>query len=343
MAPCGIPRIDDLNSAAASATAIATGDSDSEAVGVAQQLLAGQGQPGLPNLLSPDYGVFGPRTTAAVEAFRAQQGLPAGNDIDTPCVQSLVQAPASSPIASRGYMTMVLDFPYTGLAKILSVVAQMEGAGKFSALNLNTDKAGLSFGLIQWAQKPGRLTEILQAFQSESAADFSRIFGDGDANLAAALIAHTEKPQGGVDPATGLTTDQDFDLINEPWVSRFRQAALFKAFQQAQVRTALKDFSQSSNLIQQYAPQLTSERAMGFMIDVANQFGNGGARSIFQAVAQAGMSVGDLLQAVADESVARIQDPWKAATQVRRQHFLATTFLSDDPFVNAVDQPVAAD
>jgi len=343
MALCGIPRIDDLNSGAATAISIGAGDSDKDSVGLVQQMLAGMGLPGLPNLLSPDYGVFGPKTTGAVQNFRVAQGLPAGNQVDVQCLQSLVQANPSQPVASRGYLTLVLDFPYSGLAKILSVVAQMEGAGKFGALNLNTDKAGLSFGLIQWAQKPGRLTEILMAFSNANPNDYARIFGAGDAGVAAQLIVHTQKSKGGIDPATGQSTDPAFGLTDEPWVSRFRQAALFKPFQQVQVQTALGDFSGSWNLIQAYAPQLTSERAVGFMLDVANQFGDGGLRSMYQAVVQDGMAVSDLLQAVADESVARIQDPWKSATQARRQHFLTTTFLSDGPFINSANPSVAAD
>lgn len=148
MALCGISRIDDLNSGTASATPIGPGDSDRDSVGLVQQMPAGLGQSGMPNLLSPDYGIFGPKTTAAVQDFRAAQGLPAGDEFDTQCMQTLVRADPAEPVASRGYMTLVLDFPYSGPAKILSVVAQMEGAGKFGALNLNTDKAGLSFGLI---------------------------------------------------------------------------------------------------------------------------------------------------------------------------------------------------
>jgi hypothetical protein len=54
------------------------------------------------------------------------------------------------------------------------------------------------------------------------------------------------------------------------------------------------------------------------------------------------MAVSDLLQAIADESVARIQDPWKTGTQGRRQHFLTTKFLSDGPFVNTDNPAVAA-
>lgn len=341
MALCGIPRIDDLNQAAAGATAIGPGDPDTESVGLIQGMLIGQGQKGLPNLLSPDYGKFGPVTTAAVQNFRAQQGLAAGNQVDSQTLQALVQAPAPSPILSRGYMTLVLDFSYGGMAKILSVTAQMEGAGKFAAMNLNSDKAGMSFGLIQWAQKPGRLTEILKAFRSASANDFANIFGGGDGSVSDEMIAHTQKPNGGIDSG-GETTDAAYDFINEPWVSRFRQAALFKPFQQVQVKTALDDFGKSMSLIEQYAPQLNTVRAIGFTLDLANQFGDGGARRIFQAVWQDGMAIPDVLQAMADESVARIQDPWKAATQVRRQHFISTNFLSDAPFVDSSGSGVAA-
>lgn len=331
MALCGIPRIDDLMAAVATAQPIQEGDPDAQTVGVVQQMLTGLGLGGLPNMLKSDFGVFGPATTAAVQAFRAHCGLPAGGTIDAACLKAMVTANAASAILSRGYMTLVLDFGYSGLGKILSVTAQMEGAGKFGALNLNTDKAGLSFGLIQWAQKPGRLAEIVQAFQMASAADFVGIFGGGDANVAAGLLAHTRLSHGGVD-GNGVTVNPAYDLVHDPWVSRFRQAAQFKPFQQVQVQTALNDFASSQKFLQAYAPQLTTERAVGFMLDVANQFGDTGARGLYQVVAKPGMTVMQLLQAVADESVARIPDPFKAGTQARRQHFLTTSFLSDGPF-----------
>jgi hypothetical protein len=76
MAPCGIPRIDDLHLGAVAAIPIGPGDMDTNSIGLVQQMLAGQGQAGLPNLLSPDYGVFGPRTIAAVQNFRASRVCP---------------------------------------------------------------------------------------------------------------------------------------------------------------------------------------------------------------------------------------------------------------------------
>jgi hypothetical protein len=332
MAPCGIARIDQLNAGVGGVAPIVPGDPDRQSVGVIQDFLTGHRQKGLPNLISPNYGLFGPRTTAAVRDFRAQQGLPVQDEVDVQTLQQMVQAPAAAPLLSRGYLTLVLDFQYSGLAKILSLVAQMEGAGKFSALNLNTDKAGLSFGLIQWAQKPGRLTEILRAFLTADSGEFIGIFGNGDPGLAGRLIAHTQEQHGGVDPDTGETTDPDFDLTDEPWVSRFRQAAVSRNFQPVQVTTALKDFSNSLTRMKQFAPEVKSERGVAFTLDLANQFGDGGARSIHNTVLRPGMSEADLLAAMADESVRRRPD-----SQARREAFLTTSFLSDGPFEAADD------
>lgn len=201
--------------------------------------------------------------------------------MDADTLQKLIETPAATPIACRGYLTLVLGFDYTGLTKLLSVTAQMEGSGKFGALNLNTDGAGLSFGLIQWAQRPGRLAEIVYAFCQAGAEDFARIFGYGTLPTAQGLLAHIRKPNGGVDPASGTTTDPDFDLIYEPWVSRFRAAAAFVPYQTVQVATALADFSQSYLRLRQYATDMTSELSVGFMLDLANQYGDAGAKSIW--------------------------------------------------------------
>lgn len=332
MASCGIQRIDDMNSGLASAAPIGPGDPDRDSVGVIQDFLAGHGITGMPNVLSIAYGTFGPVTTQAVRQFRSGQSLPPQDSVDTDALQRMVSAPATDPRGSRGYMALVLNFPYGGMNKVLSLVAQMEGAGRFSALNLNTDKAGLSFGLIQWAQKPGRLTDILIGFRSTSAADFARILGDGDANLADSLIAHTQKPNGGIDVATGQTTDPAFNLIQEPWVTRFKSAALFLPFQSTQVSVALSAFNSFYSQLRSFAPDITSERGVAFMIDLANQYGPGGAQSIYKAVHQPGLTESQLLAAITDESVSRIQDPFKQSARARRESFLNTGFLSDQAF-----------
>jgi hypothetical protein len=64
---------------------------------------------------------------------------------------------------------------------------------------------------------------------------FVDIFGEGDDRVADALIAHTRSLSGGVDPKTGVATSAAFDLVQEPWLSRFRAGALLIGFQQVQV------------------------------------------------------------------------------------------------------------
>jgi hypothetical protein len=241
----------------------------------------------------------------------------------------MIDQPAVDPRASRAYLTFVLHCPFTSLHKILSLVAQMEGTGKFAAVNRNTDRAGASFGLIQWAQKPGRLTEILDAFSSANREQFIAIFAAGDSAQADALLAHVRKPFGGVDPKTGDTTNSAFDLIEEPWLARFRQAAVFPRFQLSQVSLALDAFGKSCSRIRQYAPDLTSERAVGFMLDVANQFGDAGAQKLYNRAHQNGMRQLDVLEAIANESVAAMDDSLKAGVRARRDRFLETHLLSD--------------
>lgn len=330
-AGCGIPRIDQLFNGAVNLP-ITAAESDPRAIGAVQDLLTGLGFPGLPTVLSNSYGVFGPKTMAAVGSFRQQQGLDAVANVDSVLLRKMIGTPAPDPRASMVYTALVLGFQPTGMQRILGLVSQMEGAGRFAALNRNTDRAGLSFGLIQWAQKPGRLAEILAAmFQAEPDL-FVSIYGAGDSDVAAALIAHCRKPSGGLVAKTGDTTNASFDLVTEPWISRFRQAALDPRFQQVQVRLALDAFNSSYQLLRRYAPGLVSERSVGFMLDVANQFGDGGAQRIYTEVHQPGMDQAAILDAVADMTVARIDDAFQTAVRARRDHFLETSLLSDEPF-----------
>lgn len=329
---CGIPRIDQLMKDVA-APALNLAESDPPAVGAVQDLLTGLGFSGLPTVLSAAYGVCGPKTTAAVGSFRQQQALPQSAEVDAALLRKMVAAPASDPRASAAYLTLVLGFPPSGMQKVLSLVSQMEGAGKFAALNPNTDRAGLSFGLIQWAQRPGRLAEVLAAMSAADRGEFVTIFGSGDEAVADALISHCRKPSGGVAPGTGQTVNPSFDLIADPWISRFRKAALTVRFQQTQVQLAMAAFQASYEALRRFAPDIRSERGVGFMLDVANQFGDAGTQKLYVAVAGSGMSEMEILEAIADATVEKIQDALKTGVRARRDHFLQTPLLSSDaPF-----------
>jgi hypothetical protein len=243
--------------------------------------------------------------------------------------------PATTPIVSRPYTSLVLDVAYTGLLPLAAVTMQFEGGGRFAAANRNTDQAGLSFGLIQWAQKPGRLHELLQLFQRADAARFTAVFGAGDAAAGAGLLAHTAKPNGGIDPASGQTTDPRFDLIAEPWRGRFLAAALDTMFQRVQLTGCVQAFTASARKIRATMPIVATERGLAFMLDVANQFGDGGAHAVATTVLRQGMDEAAFLRAVQDESVARVERQHGAgsdealSTRNRREAIRTTRLLSD--------------
>jgi peptidoglycan hydrolase-like protein with peptidoglycan-binding domain len=328
VAKSGLVRIDGLFENVIAVQPSGPGDPDKESVGAIQDLLRGQGQPLMPKPTASDYGIFGPKTTAAANGFRSANGLEAADVVDFNMTKALVQTPAKQPIASRPYVTLALDFEWTGLTKVVLLTSILEGGGSFGAMNLNTDKAGMSYGIIQWAQKPKRLHEILQAFSDADGTEFTAIFGVGDAAVASGLLAHTAKDHGGVD-ASGDTTDDNFDLTDDTWKARFQAATLVPEFQKVQVVAALAAFQNSQTIVTGYAPELTSERAVAFMLDVANQFGDGGARALYDATTADGQTVADHLTAIADESVNRIAAPFKAGTRNRRDLFLSTTLLAD--------------
>jgi hypothetical protein len=331
---CEIPRIDQLLAGEA-VSPFQPSESDPPAMGAVQDLLTGHGFSGLPTVLSSAYGVCGPKTTAALASFRQQHALPLSTDIDSTMLSKMVSVPASDPRASRVYLSLVLGFAPNGMQTILSVVSQMEGAGKFAALNRNTDRAGLSFGLIQWAQRPGRLAGLLVAMSQADRATFITIFGAGDGDVADALLAHCRKPSGGVDPKTGDTVNPSFDLVAEPWISRFRQAALTARFQQTQVQEALAAFEASYRDLRRYAPDIRSERGVAFLIDVANQFGDGGAARLYSSVHRQGMSEMEILEAIADASVEEVGDAFQTGVRTRRDLFLHSSLLSDSVFSEA--------
>ena len=140
---------------------------------------------------------------------------------------------------------------------------------------------------------------------------------------------------------TGITTDSQFDLIASPWKERFAKAALHSEYQKLQVNTALQAFQASLARIRQYdvAAVVKSERAVAFMLDVANQFGDGfvkrpaqppdrGLAGIYRRVLRPGMCEQDLLQAIADATVAAMAERFQAGVLARRSLFLTTPLLS---------------
>ena len=328
MAKSGLPPIDDLFEAVATASPV-SGASGKEAIGAIQDLLRSHAHAGLPNALATAYGTFGDNTKAAIHGFRAANSLPDSEQVDTAMLRALINVAPKNPLASRPYVTLKLDFDWNPTTKLLLLTSIPEGKGAFGAFNPNSDQAGLSFGIIQWAQKPGRLHEILQAFRDSDLAAFTAIFGGGDATVAANLLNHTAKANGGVDPVTGATTDSNFDLVSPAWKARFIAASLSPAFQKVQLTTAQTAFNKSLGFLKGYAPEFTTERAIAFMLDVANQFGDGGAKRLYLATKKDGQTAAQHITNIADESVNRMKLDLRAGVRVRRDQFLNTTLLAD--------------
>ena len=338
---CGIVALDRLWT---DATAPPIAPSDRESVAAVQSLLLGHGFSRMPTVLSRDCGVYGPKTIAALQSFQSDQDLAATGAIDRDTLLALAKVEAKSPVISSAYAAFVLDLSATGLLRPATITMQLEGGGRFAAANWNTDRAGLSFGLIQWAQRPGRLHGLLLAFERADPVQFVRIFGDGDPDLAEGLLAHTGSINGGVDRMTGITKDDRFDLIEEPWRSRFLAAGRVSLFQRAQVADALAAFEVSARKIRQTMPLVVSERAMAYMLDVANQFGDAGAQSVVSKVMKTlkpGATEADFLAAVGGETVARVARQFGAAskearsTSSRRELMRSTPWLLDSPLVFA--------
>jgi hypothetical protein len=220
----------------------------------------------------------------------------------------------------------------------LVLVSMLLGGWSFTEMNLNNDWAGLSIGLMQWTQRVGTLAELLRAFQKDDPEAFTQIFGDGDNSLAIRLLEHIQKPNGGLG-LRGETTDPKFDLVHEPWLSRFREATENSVFQSTQLRLATVALLTSYERLQKTAPELKSERGFAFALDIAAQYGIVGVQSIYKKVVRPGMLEPQLLQAMEDESVSRVgrqfgdSSPLTASTRARRERFRTTPLLSDSPLI----------
>ena len=111
-----------------------------EAVGTIQDLLTGHGFAKLPSILSPGYGAISDATRKALCDFQNSCGLPVDAVLTTQTMKQLVGVRAKDPRATQAHFSQVLGMPFTGMDRILTLTAQMEGVGKFAALNWLSEK-----------------------------------------------------------------------------------------------------------------------------------------------------------------------------------------------------------
>ncbi len=340
MADSGIELLDKLK--AGTVAEIGPGDGNPQANAAIQELLHGHGYK-MPLMRMSGHGNYGPATKRAVKDFRARFDLGNGETVTQATLQRLVKEPASRPVITRPYLTYVLDIPYSGYPKIVSVVAIVEGAGKFAAIAKNPDKAGLSIGIIQWAQKPKRLAEITKKFDTTNAtkAVVRPLLGFqvGDDAGFNALMTHLESARGGTN-AAGETTNAAYDLIRDPWKSRFTDVCLHPDLQKVQVQAAVAAFQASHSAFSTDLALLKSEKSVALALDIANQFGDGGLRRLAAKAAPGVTDQSTLQKRLAEEAEKKIQtlfpkQPVFVRARADRSHFI----LNDAGLSDAIFTP----
>jgi hypothetical protein len=137
---------------------------------------------------------------------------------------------------------------------------------------------GISYGIVQFTQDSGMLGRLLQLMFERDPETFRATFGPQAGELlrttTTAGPSSREQPDGRsarVQPVGGA------DLWEEPWLTRFRQAAEHVSFQAAQNQLAASAFLDP---ILQFAAWLglDTDRALTIVVDRAVQMGLDGAR-----------------------------------------------------------------
>jgi hypothetical protein len=321
---CGDPTIDGLLAEEASIPNLTAGAKGC-AVEYLQDLFRGHGYDFLPEPRVPWYGTYGLSTSHAVVDYRRKNGLPAADCADSALLRDLVQRPAPKAVVSIPFVTLVMNGLFTSLTRFVWLTSLFETGGAFGALNLNTDQCGVSFGILQWSQKPGQLHKLLLACRTEEPAEWVRIFGG------TSILNHTARPNGGVD-ARGNSIDPDFELTKDPWKSRLLALGASPAMQTVQLDLASIAYGRQLPAIAASAPLICSERGYAFLLDLANQFGPGRIAQYYETAAQTETTEAGILKQleVAFTNLARPQ--FQSQVRARREFFRTTPQLSDNFF-----------
>ena len=156
------------------------------------------------------------------------------------------------------------------VTRVIARVSKHEGS--YDSLNRNTDGAGLSFGILQWAQKPGSLGTLLVTMQQADPAAFTRIFGPAWQQLIATTKA------GSLAPVNGEV------LWKRPWTSRFTEAGRYEVFRAVQRRLAQEGSHFRGAVETARILGVATERSMALFFDTSVQQGPGAAKQVARQI-----------------------------------------------------------
>ncbi len=240
-----------------------------------------------------NYMVFDGRTAALVSAYQKLRERETTGKVDRGTLASLIAEPASKALITSGHAICEHGFKHSHFLKALALTAGRECRFDSTVMNLNDDGAGLSLGVLHWAQKPGRLYELIVLLR-ELVADvrvFDRAFGD-DATVQG-MIAHLKKDKNGL-TATGASNNPRYEFTRalagqKNWIPCFKSVLATRDVQYLSLEYAMHTYrrmydesyqgypSAVKNLaghgLTTYAPKLKSERAVVFALDMINQHG----------------------------------------------------------------------
>jgi len=149
------------------------------------------------------------------------------------------------------------------------VIGRVSGhEGGYDAQNLNTDNAGLSFGMIQWSQRTGQLGILLAAMAKADPEEFRRIFGPASRELLEVTRV------GGLGPVGGAL------LWKQPWTDRFGEAGQHAVFQAVQRKLTRTGVHMAGAIEASTIMGVHTERALALTYDTAVQQGAHAAKKL---------------------------------------------------------------
>lgn len=194
------------------------------------------------------------------------------------------------------------------MERVLAAVSAHEGG--YDSLNLNTDGAGLSMGILQWAQGPGQLGVLVLHMQAADPARCERIFGDNWGEMAGVAV------QGKLVPVKINRSSQQASMLwKSPWKERFLAAGQDPVFQTVQRDLAMQGEHFRGGLKAAQVFGYVTERSVALLFDRATQQGPRRAYSL--ATAAHGMSYQSGLQAISLRAAGR----YRRFTEPKDKHW----------------------